>query len=111
MTIKSKITTGVIPILLTDTIILEVTGRVGIEAMNCFNSAAEDVVMTFFISPDLTSGSGQKVSTNTLSSGEEVDINAIVAQGYIEGQNIIAVASVAGVNCSASYTQFTGDDV
>jgi len=111
MTIRSKISTGTISILDTDTVILQVVGRVGIESMNCFNGSANDVTVTFYVSQNNTSAGGVIVSVNSLSAGEELDINAIVAQGYTEGQYIIAVADSVGVNCSTSFTEFSGSDV
>ncbi|MCK4820145.1 hypothetical protein KA005_30550 [bacterium] len=111
MSIKVKNSIGVIPVLVADNLLLTVVGKVGIEALNCHNTGTTDVTLTFYISPDLTSASGKKVSKIILPGGEDQDINAIIGQGYSVGDNIIIVADAVNVNCSMSYTQFTGNDV
>lgn len=112
MAIKAKNTTGVKSILAADTTIytVQVDERVGVEAINIHNTTAADITVNFFISPDLTSASGDRVGSVILSANDEEDVNSIVGQGYIDGDNIIAVADAVGVNCAMTYTLFTDTD-
>lgn len=112
MSIKIKDTTGVIPILTTDTVILEVSGRVGIESMYVFNAQlTHQISVGFYISPDLTTASSKWVEAYTIQPGEGIDINGLIGQAYEENNNILALADYTGLNCTTAYTQFSGTDV
>jgi len=111
MTIKSKNTSGVVAVLASDTVIHTVTGKIGVEAFNVFNTAASDVLLNFYISPDDTSANGDLVDSFAVAPGEEIDVNSIVGQGYLDGTRIIMVADIVGVNASFTYTQFVGGDI
>ena len=110
MTIKTK-TTGVIPVLASDTVILTVLGKAGVSAFNVHNTTATDKTVTFYSSPDITSASGDRVGQIVLALNESADVNEIVGQTYNDSQRIIAVASATGVNASLTYDEFSGSDI
>ena len=111
MTIKTGVGTGVIEVLAADTTILAVTDRVDISACNCQNTTAATVSITFYISPDLTSAAGKEVATLSLAASESQDVGEIIGEGYKALENIIAVGSVAGINCTTTFIQYSGDDI
>lgn len=113
MTIKTGLGTGVIAVLAADTTILAVTDRVTISASNCQNTTGATVSITFYISTDLTSAAGEEVATLSLSAGESVDVGEIIGEGYADAlpENIIAVGSAVGINCTTTFTQYSGDDI
>lgn len=107
MTIKTKLTTGTIDILAADTVIHETSDRIAVSAFTCYSTAAATV--TFYSSPDLTSASGDVIAKQIFAIDDTTDISPIISLGFTE--NIIAVGDAVGVNATASYTQYTGDDV
>ncbi len=111
MAIKTGLSNDVVAVLAADTVIYTVSTdtRAKVEAFNAHATAAATV--TFYISPDDTSASGDVVGSYTFALGEDLDINALVGQGYDAGKRIIAVADVTGVNASLTYTLWTGDQV
>lgn len=111
MPIKSGVGTGVISVLAADTTILDTTDRVLITASSCHNTNAAGVTVTFYISPNLTSASGKVVDKVVLATNETKDVSGIIAEGYVAAENIIAVGTLTGVNCTTTFVQYSGDDV
>lgn len=112
MTIRSNLGTGPIDVLAADTVIYQQAAEVDrylVSGLNVYNDTGASVTIDFYISPDTTSASGDKVDSITLSAGNEQDINGIVGQGYTS-LNVIAVGSAVGVNCSMTYTSYDGGD-
>jgi type V secretory pathway adhesin AidA len=111
MAIKAGLTNGTVDLLTSDTVIYtaQALERVKVEAFNCKSTTSG--VVTFYRSPDDTSASGKEVGKYTFGIDEDIDINAMVGQGYAEGERIIAVASVVDINASLTFTLFTGTDV
>lgn len=69
------------------------------------NSTTLTVEIAIFISPDLTSASGKQVDSLTLGPEDELDINAIIGQGYTE--NVIVTVDNPAVG-TITVTQYTG---
>ena len=112
MGIKTGIGTGPLPVLVGDSTILVVTDRVSISAANIFNNGPNtSTTVLFYSSPDETSGNGTLIGWEKIGLNEDLDVTSIIGQGYALGENIVAVADFAGVNCSVTYTQFTGGSV
>lgn len=109
MGIKSGIGTGVIPILDTDTTVLLTSDRVVVTACNCHNTTGGTLNISVHISADEISANGEEVATLSIAAGENQDIGAIIGEGQTD--NIIMVADFVGVNCTTTYTQFSGDSV
>jgi len=112
MAIKGNVGSGVIPILTTDTVVrVQQSGidRYHVSSLNVFNDSGVSVTVSFYISPDLTSASGDKVSEEVIGSKSEIDINAIIGQGY-SNLNIVAVASLVGLVTSVTSTEYSAGD-
>ncbi len=111
MTIKTKLTTGTIDILATDTVIFTVSAgeRIAISAMTSDSTAATFV--EYFSSPDNTSAAGDRLSKLTFAVDDTLDVSALISHGFTAGTRIIAKGNATGVNVTMSYTEFTGDDV
>lgn len=109
MTITAKNSTGIIEVLTTDTVIIETPSKVGIEAFSAHNTTGSDVTVEFFISNNNTSELTERVCNYTIKANEQLDINAIIGQGYNSNLWILAKASAVGINCYLTYTEFTED--
>jgi len=111
MAIKTKLDTGTIDITTGDTVIFTTAAstRIGVSAFTCYASAAATV--TFYSSPDDTSAAGDILAKVTFATDDEQDISAIIGLGFPAGQRIIAVGSVAAVNATMAYAEYTGDSV
>lgn len=113
MSIKSGLPIGPIAVTTGDTTIFDLSAVVGvdryrIEAMSAHNTTGASVSVLFYYSPDTTSASGDEIANVSISANDTVDINAIIGQGRLD--NIIAVGSAVGVNVTATYVAFSGDD-
>jgi len=112
MAIKSNVGSGVINILTTDTVIRQQQAsidRYHVSSLNIFNDTAASITVDIYVSSDLTSASGDKVSEETIGINSESDINAVIGQGY-SSLNIIAVASAVGLNASITSTEYSAGD-
>jgi hypothetical protein len=111
MTIKSGLKDGVVAVLASDTVIFTVANdtRIVVDAFSCHATSAATV--TFYSSPDNTSAGGEEIGKYTFAEDQDLDINAVVFQGYTAGERIIAVGSTTGVNASLTYTKYDGDSV
>lgn len=101
--IKGNVGLGIVPVLVTDTAILSLASPVERAAvtnavLHNDGSAAAVITVEIFISPDLTSASGQRIAVYTIQDNGNVLIDTIVDQGFTAAQNIIAKADVAGCN-------------
>jgi len=68
--------------------------RFHVGAANLYNpDVANTATINVFISPDLTSAAGNKVAEIKLSALDDIDINAIIGQGYTG--NIILTTDIA----------------
>ena len=112
MSIRSNLGAGVVNVTVVDTILFEPDvsiDRYHISACNVYNTTVSTLTLSVYVSPDLTSASGNLVDVVTIGSGSEVDINAIIGQGY-EQQNIIVQGSALGLNASLTRTEYSGGD-
>ncbi len=113
MTIRANAGTGVVNVLAADTVLYEQpagAGRYHVGAANVFNTTVASIVLQVYISPDLTSASGDLVFEGPIGTLSEVDINAIVGQGYTN-LNIIGVGAATGLNLSTTVTEYSAEDV
>jgi len=110
MAIKGNVGSGPIDVLTSDTVIYSPGGidRYHVTALNIHNTSASTAI-EFFISPNATSASGDRVDFTSIGENLELDINAIVGQGYAN-LYIIAKAAAAGVKASITVTQYTEGD-
>jgi len=111
MGIKTKLTTGTIDILTSDTVLITVptAERYAISALSCFSSAATTV--TFYTSPDNTSAAGDIIDKQVFAIDDTFDISAMIGLGLSAGQRIIAKGLATGVNATIAFAEYTGDDV
>lgn len=111
MAIKTKLTTGTIDILASDTVLFTVDSgtRIAISAMTSDSTAATSV--EYFVSPDNTSASGDRLSKLTFAVDDTLDISALISLGFSAGDRIIAKGVGTGVNATIAYTLYSGDDV
>jgi hypothetical protein len=113
MSIKGNVGNSVTTIGAGDQVVYEqpvTVERYAITAFNIFNNSASAVTVNLFSSPDLTSASGEKVAQYSIPANSDIDINALIGQGYM-GFNIIATASTGGVlNASITLTAYDGGD-
>jgi len=112
MAIKGNVGSGVINVLASDTVIRQQQSgvdRYHVSAFNVYNTTALSVAITVYVSPDLTSASGDEVATHLIAANDEIDINAVIGQGYAN-LNIIAVGSAVGLNASITSTEYSNGD-
>lgn len=112
MAIKGNVGSGVINILTTDTVIRQQQSgidRYHVSALNAYNTTAASLTVTFYISPNLTSASGDEVASDIIGANSDIDINSIIGQGFAN-LNIIAVASAVGANAEITSTEYTAGD-
>ena len=107
MTIKSRLSGLTIDIGATDTAIHSTTDRIAVSGLSCYSTAATSV--TFYVSPDLTTASGEILTVVDFLAGESKTVSALTGMGFTD--NIIAVAGLVGVNATLTYTQYSGDDI
>lgn len=110
-TIKTGLGTGVIAVLAADTTILDITDRVTMSGCVLHNTNTVQVVITCYISPDLTSASGKVVDKITMAADDTLDVGGIIGNGYASPDNIIFVGDLTGVNATTTYTQYIGASV
>ncbi len=109
MAIKGNVGLGVINILASDTTLIDLTAdRAAITAASLHNTNAATVTVTVYISPDLTSASGYAIDYISLATNETKSITGLVMQGISNTENIIAVASLTGVNALITISEYTG---
>jgi len=89
--------------------ILPLPDRYQVGSCNVYNTTGVDIVVSVYVSPDTTSAAGDLVFTQPVPSGQEIDINSIVGQGYI-AQNIIIVGAAIGLNAQLTRTEYTAGD-
>lgn len=111
MAIKTKLTTGTIDILASDTVLFTVDSdtRIAVSAMTSNSTAATSV--EYFVSPNDTSASGDRLDVHTFAVDDTIDISALISLGFSAGDRIIANGAATGVNATIAYTLYTGDDV
>jgi len=113
MAIRGNIGLNVVPILATDTVLIN-TGilpgfpeRIAITAASLHNTTAGSIVVQVYVSPDLTTASGKRVDSVTLATNETMDIPGIISQGLDSVLNIIAIADLIGCNASLTIVEYT----
>jgi len=111
MAIRSNLGNGVVNVLAGDTTLFNPVGidRYQVGSCNVHNTTAADIVVSVYVSPDLTSAAGDLVFTQSVPNGQEIDINSIVGQGYI-ADNIIIVGAAVGLNAQLTRTEYTNGD-
>lgn len=112
MSIRSNLGAGVVPVLTTDTTLFTKgndVDRYQVGACNVYNTTGATIVLSVYISPDLTSASGALVDTVSIGANSEIDVNSIVGQGYT-AQNIIVLADAIGLNASLTRTEYSSGD-
>lgn len=112
MAIKSNVGIGPTDALTTDTIIYQPAAidRYAVGAFNLHNTTGGEIIVSVYVSPDLTSASGKRVGLFGIPAGGEVDVNSVVGEGYTVAQNIIASADFVGSNATITVTQYTDGD-
>ncbi len=111
MAIRSNLGTGVVNVLAGDTVlfdpstILPVIDRYQVGSCNVFNTTGAPITVTVYVSPDLTSAAGDLVFSQSVPALGEIDVNAIVGQGYFT-KNIIIVGSAVGLNAQLTRTEY-----
>ena len=119
MSIQGNLSNGTIDLLATasgDTVLFDKTVRTTITAMSIFNTTGADRELEIYRSPDLTSANGTLIATYTLgftAADNSADVGELIGQGLTADENIIGVqitgaAALADINCSITYTQYTG---
>lgn len=111
MAIRGNVGSGSIDVTTVDTVIYEQASidRYQVTALNTYNDTGAGILVEFWVSPNLTSASGDKVASVTIGAASDIDINAIVGQGY-SNLNIIAKAASVGLNASITVTEYTEGD-
>ena len=112
MAIKGNVGLGIINILTTDTVLLNPDDgdreRAAVSAAYIHNDGGVTIIVEIYISPDLTSASGDRIDYYSIADNESVDISGIIAQGFGATDNIIAVADVVGCNAYRTIVEYTG---
>lgn len=115
MAIKSGVSDGVIPVLVTDTAIFEQDSianleRYAVESAILHNTTASTISgVEIYESPDLTSSAGSRLGSYSLGAGQSKDIIEIVGQGF-KDKNLIAKAPSFGVNSLITVTTYDDGD-
>ncbi len=115
MTIKANLGTGPINIGTSDTVILDSSStgfnkRYNIGSINVKNNSLGDVIVAFFVSPDLTTAAGTLVANIKIASTRERDVNPLSGMGFKLGQNIIAISDVTLAEVITTYTTYDQTD-
>mgnify|MGYP003664229656 CR=1 FL=1 len=95
----------------TYTVIYEVATDERISVSGWFVHATSAADLEIYSSPNLTSASGDLIYKKTYAIDDTLDVSQLIDSGFKEGENLIAVASVAGLNTTMTYTLYTGNDV
>jgi len=114
MAIRSNIGLGVTAILAVDTPLIVPAApldRISIGAISLHNDgvAGATITVELYISPDLTSASGDRVGIYRIPDDAQVDAVALIGQGLAVGENLIAVGSVLGCNVHITETEYDGN--
>lgn len=106
--IFTRVSGGVTDIAAADTTISNPTdNRIAITAFSIHNTTAVSVTVDIYESPDLTSASGKRVAQYAVGANASVDVAEVIGQGYVVGENIIAVGSAVGTNARYTFTDYT----
>lgn len=79
--------------------------REAIQNAIAYNTTGGALTLDFYESPDATSASGVLFSKTSIPANSSVLISDIVSQGFDVGQNLIAVASGAGLEFKVTITR------
>ena len=112
MSIKGNVSIPLINLAAADNTFLNPSGDVTREAVSTavlYNTNASNRDIDVYVSPDLTSASGDLIADYTLANGDSVNIDEVIGQAFDQGENIIVVASGAGVNLKGTKIEYTGD--
>ena len=113
MAIKGNVGIPALAVTTGDTVLVNPTSlgveRVAITAMLFANTTAGAITVLVYESPDLTSASGELIDTVIVPISGNISAD-IIGQGYTTSQNIIGVASGAGVNASTAVTTYDDGD-
>ncbi len=113
MAIKGNVGVGPIAVGTSDTTLLDAAVgdrvRSGVSAAWIHNdgSAAATVTIEIFVSPDLTSASGERVEYISVDDNKSIDISSIIGQGFSSTDNIIAKASATGSIAYLTIVEYT----
>ncbi len=111
-TITGNVGTGTISVGTSDTTLLDPDSgdrdRAAVSAAWLHNdgSAGGNVTVEIFVSPDLTSASGERVDRYVVGDNASVDISGIIGQGFSATGNIIAKADVTGAIAYLTITEY-----
>ncbi len=114
MSIKGNVGLNVTNVLTTDTTLIDLSvlpgspDRIAITAASLHNTTASPVVVQVYVSPDLTSASGDEVDYISVAANSTADIAGIISQGIATSENIIAKAGVVGCNAFLTIVEYTG---
>jgi hypothetical protein len=111
MTIKSNVGLGNIDILAADTSIIVPASpveRLVVVSLIVHNDAGATRTVEFYLSPDLTTASGDRIAYYSIADNESRHITEVIGQGLEVGENIIAIASATGLNAWPTVTNYDG---
>lgn len=108
MAIRSNLGTGVISVLVVDTPLFSPSSieRYHVVSANAYNNTSGNIILSVYISPDLTSSAGSLVEVITIKPGFNIDMTSIIGQGYND-DNIIVKATAIGLNSQLTRTEYT----
>jgi len=111
MSVRTNIGDGVVNVLAGDTTLFSpgAIDRYQVGSCNVHNTTGADIVVTVYVSPDLTSANGDIVFNDLVPAGKDIDINSIVGHGYV-ADNIIIVGAAIGLNAQLTRTEYTNGD-
>jgi len=97
-----------IDIIAGDTTVLNpLVNRVAVTSFSIHNTTAGAVVVDVYESPDSTSAAGERIAQYSVGANSSIDVIECIGQGYIVGQNLIAVGAGVGTNARLSQTDYT----
>lgn len=83
------------------------TVRDGTQTVTIANTAGVAIDVDFYESPDLTSASGELISTYIVDANSSLEATEVEGTGFEVGQNLIANASAIGCNLKITVTRTT----
>ena len=110
MAITANIGIPVISLAASDNTALNPSGstvREGTQTVTLANTTGGAIDVDFYESPDLTSASGDLISTYNVGANASVEAVEVEGTGFEVGQNLIVVASAIGCNLKITVTRTT----
>ncbi len=111
MAIIGNVGVGLKQIGIADTVVYELAApveRYSITECSVYNTSGADIDLEAYLSPNLTTASGNIVSKITIPSNENMFVDALLGVGT--SLNVIAKASAVGLNLTLTKTHYTEGD-